>query len=304
MNAALAPGGRAGVVANAVGIGWRSPHHRELLQTRPALDFIEVHAENHFAPGGAARAVLLAARADYPLSLHAVGLSLGAAAGLDSDHLERLAALVDTVDPVLVSDHASFARVHRPGDGAVVHVNDLLPLPWTRAALDVMAVHVDQVQTRLRRQLLVENLSACVRWRASEMSEAEFFTALVRRTGCGLLVDLNNLVVNAQNAGEADPVAAACAFVDAIPPGSVGEIHLAGHTWAGALCIDDHGSRVPASVHAVLAHAVRRWGPRPTLIEWDTDLPALDVLLDEAARARAVQAGALAGSRRTERVAA
>lgn len=273
---------------NAVplGIGWRQPHYAELLERRPTLDFIEVHSENFFADGGAALAVLQQGRAHYELSLHGVGLALGSAAGLDPWHLDRLAALVERTEPVRVSDHASFARAPRTQGGPVVHGSDLLPVAFTEASLALMVRHVQQVQERLRRPLLVENLSAYLHWGDDHIAEPEFFNALAHRAGCGLLLDVNNLVVNALNCGAGDPVAQARAWVDAIDPGIVGEIHLAGYDDSGPLVIDDHGSVVHEPVWQVYRHAVARLGPRPTLIEWDTALPALDVLLGQAAQAR------------------
>ncbi len=268
-----------------VGIGWRTPHARALLQRRPALDFIEVHSENFFAAGGAARAALRAAAAHYPLSLHGVGLGLGSAAGLDAWHLDRLAELVHDVAPRHVSDHAAFTQVRRAG--RPVHAGDLLPIGFNRASLALMAQQVDRVQTRLGRVLAVENISTCL-WRADdEMAEPDFFNALTRRTGCQVLLDLNNLVVNALNRGEPDPVRSACGWVDALDPHRVAEIHLAGHDASGPLVIDDHGSAVSDAVWTVYRHALARLGPVPTLIEWDTRLPPLDTLLQQAARAAA-----------------
>jgi uncharacterized protein (UPF0276 family) len=269
-----------------VGIGWRQPHYAELLERRPPLGFIEVHSENFFAEGGAALAVLEQGRAHYELSLHGVGLSLGSAAGLDPWHLDRLAALVDRMEPLRVSDHASFARAPRHEGGPVVHGSDLLPIAFTDASLALMVRHVQQVQERLRRPLLVENISAYLAWDDDHIAEPEFFNELARRTGCGLLLDLNNLVVNALNRGARDPVAEACAWVDALDPGLVGEIHLAGYDDTGPLVIDDHGSPVHEPVWRVYRHAMARLGPCPTLIEWDTALPALDVLLGQATLAR------------------
>jgi uncharacterized protein (UPF0276 family) len=269
------------------GIGWRRPHERELLERRPPLAFIEVLSENHFAAGGAALAVLERGRALYDVSLHGVGLSLGSAAGLDAWHLDRLAALVARIDPVRVSDHASFARAPRQAGGALVHGNDLLPVAFNRASLDIMVANVQQVQERLRRKILVENISAYVAWADDSLEQAQFFNQLARRSGCGLLLDVNNLVVNALNAG-LEPVASANAFVDAIDAAAVGEIHLAGYAELDDIVIDDHGSCVHPPVWQAYRHAIGRLGPRPTLIEWDTDVPALDVLLDEAARAQAV----------------
>ncbi|MBX3627849.1 MAG: DUF692 domain-containing protein [Rhizobacter sp.] len=270
------------------GIGLRQPHYAQLLDTLPPLAFVEVHSENFFGDGGAALAVLHEARGHYPVSLHGVGLSLGSAAGLDPWHLERLARLAERIEPDRVSDHASFARAPQRAGGPVLHANDLLPLAFTQASLDIMVRNVTQVQERLRRPILVENLSAYLAWAEQDMSEPEFFNALVRRSGCGLLLDVNNLVVNALNERAGDAVASACAWVDAIDAGAVGEIHLAGYVDMGDIVIDDHGSRVHEPVWQVYRHALARLGPRPTLVEWDTDLPTLDVLLDEAQRAEQI----------------
>ena len=272
------------------GIGLRQPHHPALLAAPPPLAFVEVHSENFFADGGAPMAVLQAARERWPLSLHGVGLALGSAAGLDEWHLDKLAALVRRIDPVRVSDHASFARAPRRHGGPVVHGSDLLPVAFTEAALDIMVANVQRVQERLARPILVENLSAYLHWADDCIAEPQFFNALARRSGCGLLLDVNNLVVNALNTGadERAAVAAACRWVDAIDAAAVGEIHLAGYSDGGGLVIDDHGSRVHAPVWQVYAHALRRLGPRPTLVEWDTDLPAPEVLLAEAAQAEAL----------------
>ena len=273
------------------GIGLRQPHVAALLAAPPALGFVEVHSENYFAAGGAALGVLEAARGHWPVSLHGVGLALGSAAGVDTAHLERLAALVQRIEPLRISDHASFARAPRRDGGPVVHGNDLLPLSFTAAALDILVANVQRVQDRLRRPILVENLAAYLHWADDTLAEPAFFNALARRSGCGLLLDVNNIVVNLLNEhGEAgaDPalaVAAACAWVDAIDPAAVGELHLAGYDDCGDLVIDNHGSRVHAPVWQVFRHTVQRLGPRPTLIEWDTALPELAVLLDEAAKA-------------------
>ena len=275
----------------AVGIGWRHPHYAALLAQQPALGFIEVHAENFFAPGGAALAVLRQGRTHYPVSLHGVGLSLGSAAGIDPWHLDQLAHLVQTIEPVRVSDHASFAR------GPGTHANDLLPVPLTHAALDALCANVDRVQDRLLRPIAVENLSAYVQWRQADMDEPAFLNTLAQRTGCQLLVDVNNLYVNALNAqlrGETgEPLHPCRHWLDAIHPAHVAELHLAGHAHCGDIVIDDHGSRVIDEVWTLYRHAVQRFGAVPTLIEWDTDVPALDVLLDEADRARSVALHAL-----------
>ena len=287
------------------GIGWRQPHYTQVLEQRPALAFLEVHSENFFAPGGAALAVLMAGRQHYPISLHGVGLSLGSATGLDDWHLDQLARLAAQVNPVRISDHASFARgTWHNGTGHVpVHAADLLPVPWTHEALNVMAANVQRVQDRLRRSIAVENLSAYLQWADADWSEPAFLAELSRRTGCQLLVDVNNLMVNARNRHLGNPavettqlVADCCGWInelnEALGPAAtpvarghhpaIAEIHLAGHTHAGDLVIDDHGSRVSEPVWAVYTHALATWGAVPSLIEWDTDIPMLDVLLGEA----------------------
>jgi uncharacterized protein len=276
------------------GIGLRQPHYADLFGAPPPLGFVEVHSENFFADGGAALALLHQARALYPVSLHGVGLALGSAAGLDPWHLDRLERLVQRIEPARVSDHSCFARAAlRPG-GPVVHASDLLPIAFTDETLAIMVGNVMQVQERLRRPMLVENLSAYVSFADDAMSEPDFFAQLCRRAGCGMLLDVNNLMVNALNAGANDAVAACCAFVDALPPGIVGEIHLAGYQQTDDIVIDDHGSRVRPGVWRVYEHALKRFGAVPTLVEWDTDLPALGVLLDEAAHASALLAKAAA----------
>ena len=307
------------------GIGWRQPHYRELLARRPTLDFLEVHSENFFALGGAALAVLRQGRASYPISLHGVGLSLGSAIGIDDWHLDQLARLVQQIEPVRVSDHACFARGRlapaaasanasqtagaTPG-GSLVHASDLLPIPFTTQALDVLCANVQQVQDRLQRRFMLENLSAYVALQLPGhephgFTEPAFLAELARRTGCTLLVDVNNIYVNALNAQIAgvagDPVQQCLNWLDAIPPASVGELHLAGHCRVyggqgeehGDIVIDDHGSPVCDAVWQIYQHAVRRFGPVPTLVEWDTDVPALDVLLQEVDRARASAAAAI-----------
>ena len=268
----------------------RQPHYAAMLAAPPPLAFVEVHSENFFADGGAALGVLHRAREQWPVSLHGVGLGLGSAAGIDPWHLDRLEALARRIEPLRVSDHASFARAPRRSGAVALHANDLLPIAFTDAALAIMVANVQQVQDRLARPLLVENLSAYLHWADDHIAEPDFFNLLARRSGCGLLLDVNNLVVNALNetpGDEAAAVRAACQWVDQIDPAIVGEIHLAGYDDSGGLVIDDHGSRVHPPVWQVFRHAVRRLGPRPTLIEWDTGLPDLHVLLDEAAAAEA-----------------
>lgn len=272
-----------------VGIGLRQSHAAELLGSPPALGFVEVHSENFFADGGPALAGLQAARERWPVSLHGVGLGLGSAAGLDDWHLERLARLAERIEPIRVSDHACFARASLPP--TAVHGSDLLPLAYTAAALDVLCANVQRVQERLRRPILVENLSAYLSFADDHLPQPLFFSDLVRRTGCSLLLDVNNLVVNELNAGrdDAGAVTAACAWIDALPDGCVGEIHLAGYSLPaqpGDLVIDDHATRVHPPVWTVYRHALARFGTVPTLIEWDLNLPPLDVLLAEAQAAQ------------------
>jgi uncharacterized protein (UPF0276 family) len=276
------------------GIGLRHPHYAEVIEQAPPLGFIEVHSENFFADGGATLAVLREARERYDVSLHGVGLGLGSAAGVDPWHLDRLARLVERTEPIRVSDHACFARApwHRTADA--VHANDLLPIAFTQASLDILCANVSQVQDRLKRPILVENLSAYLSFADDAIAEPTFFAELARRSGCGMLLDVNNLMVNALNARAPDPVASCSTFVDALPMGIAGEIHLAGYSGSleeGGIVIDDHGSLVRPDVWAVYAHAIARLGAVPTLIEWDTGIPPLAVLLDEADRATAVMRG-------------
>ena len=273
----------------AAGIGLRHAHYARVARERPELGFVEVHSENFFCPDDAAAQVLRHMRGLYPVSLHGVGLALGSACGVAEQHLERLAALVERIEPARVSDHACFARAPLGARG-VVHANDLLPVAFTRAQLRVLESNVQQVQERLRRPILVENLSSYIEFGDSEMPEPEFFAELTRRSGCGLLLDVNNLMVNARNRGAASPLREVRAWLDALAQAgagpSVGEIHLAGHSVQQGLVIDDHGSAVSSQVWQAYEHALGLLGPVPTLIEWDTAIPELPVLLDQAAQAR------------------
>ncbi len=278
----------------AAGIGLRSAHIAEIMETRPAIGFLEVHAENYMT-GTPAVAALEALRRDYPISIHGVGLSLGSAGALDREHLARLRALVDRIEPDLVSEHLSWSGL--PG----VYLNDLLPLPYTEESLEIVSDHIDEAQAALGRRLLIENPSAYLRFRHSTIAESEFLSELVRRTGCAILCDVNNLHVNADNFGF-DP----WAYLAALPARAIGEIHLAGHHRADidgrSILIDDHGSAVSKPVWDLYAHALDRFGPKPTLIEWDSNLPALPVLLAEARYADRI--GAMqAAERRTRAVA-
>ena len=266
------------------GIGLRSPHLADIARERPAIGFLEIHAENYLAPSPALQAVERL-RGDYPLSLHAVGLSLGSADGLDEAHLARVAALVRRLEPAWVSDHLSWSV------SGGRYFNDLLPLPYTEEALEVVVRNVGRLQETLGRQVAIENPSCYLGFVHSTLSEPEFLSELVRQSGCGLLLDANNIVVTAHNlrldAGD---------WLAGLPAASITEYHLAGHAVNDAdgqpILIDDHGSRVSEGVWALYAEVLKRFGPRPTLIEWDTDIPLLAVLLDEAARAdRVIRAG-------------
>lgn len=271
--------------AQGAGIGLRAPHYRAFLDDRPAVGWVEVHTENFIAQGGHDWHVLRAVRRDYAVSLHGVGLGLGSVYGFSDDHLARVAALVAAIDPALVSEHLAWGALRDR------QLNDLLPLPLDGAALDLVATRVMRVQDALKRRLLVENVSTYVRFAADAMSEAEFLAELARRTGCGVLLDVNNLYVNERNHGE-DPYAA----IAALPRASVGEIHLGGHLVTADGVIDHHGARVAPPVWDLYRAALARFGAVPTLIEWDTDLPPLAVLLDEAARADAIAAAAGQGA--------
>ena len=252
------------------------PHVAKIAATRPELGFLEVHAENYMADT-AALDRLLELRRDYPVSLHGVALSLGSAEDLDRVHLGRLKALIERVEPMLVSEHLAWSAI------GGVYLNDLLPLPYTEESLGVFCRHVGEAQETLGRRLFIENPSSYLRFRHSTIPEAEFLTETARRTGCGILCDVNNIYVSATNF-RFDPIA----YLDALPAAAVGEIHLAGHHAAEDvdILIDDHGSRVAPPVWELCAAALERFGRVPTLIEWDTNLPALDVLLDEVRHAQ------------------
>lgn len=257
------------------GIGLRSPHLQEVLATRPPIDWFEVHSENFFVAGGPALAALLALRQDYPLSLHGVGLSIGGADGLDSAHLRQLQALVERVEPAAVSEHLCWSAIGGRW------LNNLLPLPYTRAALDLVCAHVDQVQEALRRPILMENVSSYLRFLPEDMPEWEFVTAVARHTGCGLLLDVNNIHVSACNHGFD-----AHEFLAGIPVDAVAEIHLAGYEEVDGLLVDTHSRPVYPAVWALYQAALQRFGAQPTLLEWDQDIPALAVLQAEAATAQ------------------
>ncbi len=259
---------------SAAGIGLRAPHYREVLDNLPALGWVEVHSENFFG-GGAPLHTLLRVREHYPVSLHGVGMGLASVTPLDANHLSALSRLCDDVQPAAVSEHLCWNAV----DGMVI--NDLLPFPYTREALDHVAQRVDQVQQKLQRQLLVENLSSYLSFSHSEMTEGEFLAELTKRTGCGILFDVENLYVNVRNLGvDAD------AFIKTIPAEAVKEYHLAGYSMRDGCLVDTHDHPIYPEVWALYESVLRHIGPRPTLIEWDTDIPELAVLMGEAAKAQ------------------
>ena len=267
------------------GIGLRAVHHAAVMASLPRIGFLELHAENYLG-GGAPRRMLEQVRRDFPLSVHGVGLSLGSADGIDSGHLARVAALVDAVEPILVSEHLAWSV-----SGGVYH-NDLLPLPYTEESLGTLTANIVRLQDRLRRRVLIENPSTYLQFDHSPIPEPEFLAALAARTGSGLLLDVNNVHVSAINHGMD-----AAAYLDAIPAEAVGEIHLAGHHVTEEdgvpILIDDHGSAVSDAVWALYARAVRRCPAAPTLIEWDSNIPPLERLVAEAHEAGRRRARAL-----------
>jgi len=276
---------RLGPIPAKAGIGLRFQHHQAVLDLRPDVAWMEIHTENYMG-GGTPLRYLDAIRCDCPISLHGVGLSLGSAEGLDPAHLERIRKVAERVEPGLMSEHIAWSVV----DGT--YLADLLPLPMTEESLAVVCRHVDQVQAYMKRRILVENPSTYLRFRHSTIPEWEFMAAVAARTGCGILCDVNNIYVSARNHGWDELV-----YLAALPPAAIGEIHLAGHSVrslpdGGTLRIDDHGSRVIAEVWALYQEALARFGPVPTLIEWDNDVPPLEVLLGEADHAATLLAAA------------
>jgi len=261
------------------GIGLKASHYREILEGNPDPGWLEVHPENYMGEGGPPHHYLGLIRRDHPLSLHGVGLSLGSADIPDPAHLQRLKALVERYQPGEVSEHLAWAS------HGGVFLDDLLPLPLTRETLDHACRNIQQVQEVLGRRILLENPSTYLRFRDDEYPEAEFLVELARRSGCGLLVDVNNVYVSACNHG-----LDAAAYLASLPAALVAEIHLAGHSVEDVdgreLRIDDHGDRVAGAVWSLYRDFIQRVGPRPTLIEWDTRVPGLETLLTEAGKAQ------------------
>jgi len=261
----------------AAGIGLRAPHIGYVKAQRPPVAWFEVHSENYFAEGGPAIASLERIRADYPLSLHGIGLSLGSTDPLSRAHLAKLASLIARVEPALVSEHLSWSGVGGR------HFNDLFPLPCTDEAVAHVCSRVAEVQDILGRVIAVENVSSYVGFADSDIAEWEFVAAVVARTGCKLLLDVNNVYVNAVNHGFD-----AQTYLAAMPDDAVAEIHLAGFDARGPCLIDTHGARVAPEVWALYRSAIERFGARPTLIEWDVDIPEFSVLETEALAATTI----------------
>jgi uncharacterized protein (UPF0276 family) len=280
-------------IPTQAGIGLRFQHHQAVVESRPDVAWMEVHTENYMG-GGTPLRYLDAIRRDFPISLHGVGLSLGSFEGLDQAHLERIRRVAERVEPGLISEHIAWSVV------AGTYLADLLPLPMTEEALDVVCRHVDQTQNYLKRRILVENPSSYLSFAHGTIPEWEFIVAVAERTGCGILCDVNNIYVSAHNHGWD-----ASAYLAALPAGAIGELHLAGHTVrtladGSTVRIDDHGSRVIDDVWALYADALARFGPVPTLIEWDTEVPPLDVLLGEAKHAGTLLSAAAKEARRAD----
>ncbi len=260
------------------GIGIKPAHYHDLLRTKPPLAFVEVHPENYMGAGGPPHAYLEAIADIYPLSFHGVGMSLGGAEPLDRDHLARWRRLIERYKPALVSEHIAWSRF------GGISLHDLLPILYNEASLALVCEHIDEMENFLGRSILVENPSSYIAFRESDIPEAEFIVEVARRSGCGLLLDINNVYVSARNHGF-DP----CGWLMRVPGDLVGEIHLAGHSVIREdefeIRIDDHGSHVTPEVWDLYRETIARIGAKPTLIEWDTDVPPLAVLLEEAARA-------------------
>jgi uncharacterized protein (UPF0276 family) len=270
--------------ANAAGTGLKPEHAEDIFGQPRQVDFFEIHAENYMGRGGPPHDLLRRIRADYPLSIHGVGLSIGGTAALDRGHLARLKRLIAVYQPALFSEHLAWST----HDG--VFLNDLLPLPYNEISLAHVCAHVDQVQDSLGMKMLLENPSTYVAFGATTMTDIQFLSEVAQRTGCGLLLDVNNVHVSAVNHGFD-----ATAYVDAFPMQHVGEFHLAGFaedrdSEGARLLIDDHGRPVSNVVWDLYCRALARICPAPTLIEWDNDVPPFDTLAGEVARARQLMA--------------
>ena len=266
----------------AVGVGFKGQHFPAIKNDDEGVDWFEIHAENYMLDGGPRKAMLLELAEDFPISCHGVGLSIGAPEPLDQEHLARLKTLIDWLQPTVFSEHLAWST----HEG--VFFNDLLPLPYTKAVLDHVVAHVSQVQDTLGRQMLIENPSTYVHFAEHEMSEAEFITTLISRSGCGLLLDINNVYVSAQNQNTN-----AESYLRALPMKAVGEIHLGGHSvdtddGGRSLLIDSHSAQVATPVWTLYRKVIEQYGAQPTLVEWDNDVPTWNVLQAEAKSANTI----------------
>ncbi len=263
-----------------VGIGLRGPHYHDIYDQKPAIGWLEVHPENYFG-GGIHRHFLEKLRADYEISFHAVGISLGSAHGIDQNHLQKIKELIDIFSPFQLSDHASWSA------SGNAHLNDLLPLPYTHETLNLLCDNISRVQDFFKRSILVENPSTYMAYADNDMEEYDLMNALAAQTGCGILLDCNNIFVQAHNHGF-DPFH----YISNINAAAVGELHLAGHSerdlGARTILIDTHSKPVKQDVWDLYRHALEHLGHIPTLIEWDADIPPLQTLLDEADKARII----------------
>jgi len=264
----------------SAGIGLRRTHYSEFLKEKQPVAWLEVHAVNFLNFDTPAYKILERIRQDYPISLHAVNLSLGSSDGIDEEHVKRVKALIDRINPFLVSDHLSWGRIEG------YYLNDLLPIPYTTEALTFFASNLSRIQDIFERSLLIENPSSYLQFQVSEMEETDFLATLVHRTGAGILLDINNIYVSCCNHGW-DPQS----YLKAIPAAKVKEMHLSGHVIRGPIRIDDHGSRVCPEVWELYQTAINIFGPVPTLIEWDTNVPDLETLFSEASKAQAILDG-------------
>jgi uncharacterized protein len=277
---------RASNLPARTGVGFKPAHFRDILAAAQPIGFFEVHAENYMGAGGPPHAQLGALRERYALSVHGVGLSIGSMRPLNRDHLVRLKMLCDRYAPESFSEHLAWSS-HDD-----VYLNDLLPLPYTQQTLRRVAEHIDEVQTALGRQMLLENPSTYIRFDDSTIPEVDFLTEVSKRTGCGLLLDVNNVFVSAKNHGT-QPLS----YLDSFPLDRVKEVHLGGHDEetddiGAPLLIDTHGSPIAEAVWTLYAHVIAPTGPIPTLIEWDNNVPDWQTLRAEAVAAQDILSGA------------
>lgn len=292
-SAAIATSTAAATMATVdLGIGLRHPHYRDILERCPKLDFVEVHCENFYASGGASHQLLSAVAEKYPLSFHGTSMGLASFADIPEFAFKKFSDLCARYTPKFVSDHACFSwgYCHDDEEGAAtLHAGDLLPIVFDHAQLARFVENVDRIQNLIKRKILIENLSAYISYGGDEMAETDFLNQLCKQTGCGLILDINNLVVNAHNKNEA-LIHSANAYIEKIHPEYVEEIHLAGCTPVekGEIMVDDHSQPVPNSVWESYRFALDRLGPKPTLIEWDTQVPDFDVLLSEVDKAKEI----------------